>query len=118
MKGHRGDRNQTCASGAERRPRVCEGHKGKETKLGNTVIDGPVREIFFFLKPADKTAQFRPGNIFRHLVKDIGKIIQINADVSRIRYDSMVRKAAQRDHLSELFEIIVHDGTSLVIKNG
>ena len=51
-------------------------------------------------------------------MQDMGKIIQINADVSRIRYDSMVSKTAQRDHLSELFEIIVHDGTSLVIKNG
>ena len=48
MKGHRGDRNQTCASGAESVPGFVKDIKGKETKLGNTVIDGPVREIFSF----------------------------------------------------------------------
>ena len=67
---------------------------GKKAELRNTVINGSVRKILFFLQPADKTTQFRPGNIFRHLVQDIGKIVQIRADISRIRYDGMVRKTA------------------------
>lgn len=67
---------------------------GKKAELRNTVINGSVRKILFFLQPADKTTQFRPGNIFRHLVQDIGKIVQISADISRIRYDGMVSKTA------------------------
>ena len=35
-------------------------------------------------------------------LQDIGKIVQIRTDISGIRYNGMVRKTAQREHLSEL----------------
>lgn len=76
------------------------------------MVDGSVREIIFFLEPTDKLAQFRPGNIFRHFVQDIGKIIQISADIGRIRFNSMFGKTAEGNHFAERIKIMVHSKAS------
>lgn len=76
---------------------------GKKAKLRDTAVDGTVREIFFFLEPSDKIAQFGPGNIFGHLVENVGKIIKVSPDVGGISGNSMVSKTTEGDHLPELF---------------
>ena len=43
---------------------------GKKAQLGDTVVDRTVRKLFFFLKPADKIMQFRPGDILRQFMQD------------------------------------------------
>ena len=73
----------------------------KKTQLGDAAIHGTVRETLLLLEPPDKVTQFLPGNIFRHLVQDGGKIIQISTNISRIRCYGMVSKTAQGDHLPE-----------------
>ena len=80
-------------------PGLMENIHGKETELGNAVVYGAVRKRTFLLEPADKIPEFVPGNIFWQLVEDIRKIIQIRADVSRIRCYSVVSKATKGDHL-------------------
>jgi len=76
---------------------------GKETQLGNTVVHGAVRKILLLLEPADKVTQFIPGNILGHFLEDVGKIVQINPDVGRIRCYRMVSKTTKGDHLPELY---------------
>ena len=76
---------------------------GKKTKLRDTAVNSTVREIFFFLEPADKIAQILPGDIFRDFVEDAGKIIKISFDISRIRSYCVVSQATEGDHLPELF---------------
>lgn len=86
--------------------------KGEEAELRNTVVDGSVREVIFFLEPLDKIAQFGPGNIFRQLVQDIGKIIQISPDIGRIRFNCMFGEPAERNHFAERIKIMVHSKAS------
>jgi len=45
-------------------------------------------------------------------VKDAGKIIQVGANVSGIRFIGMVSEISQGDHLPVDIQIIVHNGTS------
>ena len=76
---------------------------GEETELGDTMVDRAVREGALFLEPADKIPEFIPGNVFRLFEQDCLKVIQIRADVSRIRFYSVVSKATQGDHLPVKF---------------
>lgn len=36
----------------------------------NKLVDRTVRKLFFFLKPADKITQFRPGDILWQFMQD------------------------------------------------
>lgn len=65
---------------------------GKETELGDAVVDGTVGEMFFFLQPSDKITQIVPGDIFWLLIQNTGQIIQVSPDVGRIRCHGMVSK--------------------------
>ncbi len=76
---------------------------GKETELGDAVVDGTVGEMFFFLQPSDKITQIVPGDIFWLLIQNTGQIIQVSPDVGRIRCHGMVSKATEGDHLPKLF---------------
>ena len=76
---------------------------GEETELRDTVVDRAVRKGTLFLEPADKIPEFLPGNVFRLFEQDCLKVIQIRADVSRIRFYSVVSKATQGDHLPVKF---------------
>ena len=73
----------------------------KKTDLGDAGIHSPVRKILIFLEPADKIAQFLPGNIHRHLVEDVVKIVQISTDIGGIRCNSMVSKTTEGNHFPE-----------------
>ena len=76
---------------------------GKKTQLGNTGIDGTVRELPFLLKPADKIPQFGPGNLLRGFAEDIREISQVSGDVGGISCEGMVGKTTEGDHLPVLF---------------
>ena len=89
-----------------------ENKHGKETQLGDTGVYGTVGEGTLLLQPADILPEFLPGNVFWLFAEDSLKVIQIRADVSGIRFYSMVSKTPERKHLPVNFEI-VHDGTSL-----
>ena len=82
-------------------PGFMQNIEGKETELGDTVVDRAVREGTFLLKPADIIPEILPGDIFRLLVKDCLEVIQIRADVSRIRFYGVGGKATEGDHLPE-----------------
>lgn len=73
--------------------------KGKKAQLGNTVVNGAVREGTFALEPADKLPEFLPGDILRLLMKNGLEIKQINPDVSGIRSNGVVSEATEGDHL-------------------
>ena len=74
---------------------------GKETELRDTVIDGTVRKAALVLDKTDKRAQIVPRSVFREFMEDIGKEIEISADVSGIRLNSMASEATEGDHLPE-----------------
>ena len=93
-------------------PGLMENKHGKETQLGDTGVYGTVGEGTLLLQPADILPEFLPGNVFWLFAEDSLKVIQIRADVSGIRFYSMVSKTPERKHLPVNFEI-VHDGTSL-----
>ena len=80
-------------------PGVMENIHGKETELGNAVVYGAVRKRTFLLKPADKIPEFSPGDILWLFEENILQVIQIRADISRIRCYSVVSKATKGDHL-------------------
>ena len=82
-------------------PGFMQNIEGKEPELGDTVVDGAVREGTFLLKPANIIPEFLPGDLFRLLVEDCLEVIQIRADVSRIRFYRVAGKAAEGDHLPE-----------------
>ena len=44
------------------------------------------------------------------------QIAKIGTDVGAVPFEGMVRKAAQGEHLPESGQIIVHNGTSFVMK--
>ena len=89
---------------------------GKEAELRDAVVHGTVREGAVLLEPADKIPEFIPGNVFRLFAEDGLQVAQIRADVSGIRFNSVVSKTAEGDHLPVNIEI-VHDGTSLKRRN-
>lgn len=44
------------------------------------------------------------------------QIVKVSTDVSAVAFEGMVRKTAQGKHLPESDQIIVHNGTSFVMK--
>ena len=75
------------------------------------ILFGDIGKIFFKLKLC-----IIPGNILRSFVEKVGKIIRIGTDIGAVFFKGMVSKTAEGDHLSESDQIIVHNGTALVIK--
>lgn len=80
--------------------------------MGNRMVDGAVRKLFGVLQPSDIGTQFIPGNVFRLFMQDVGKIVKISADVSAVRYKSVVSKTTKGDHLPISIKIFVHNETS------
>ena len=80
-------------------PGFMENIYGKEAQLGETGVYGAVRKRTILLKPADKIPEFGPGDILWLFDENILQVIQIRADISRIRGYSVVSKATQGDHL-------------------
>jgi hypothetical protein len=80
-------------------PGFMENIYGKEAQLGDTGVYGAVRKRTILLKPADKIPEFGPGDILRLFEENVLQVIQIRADISRIRYYSVVSKATKGDHL-------------------
>ena len=74
----------------------------KKTKLGNTGIDGAVRETAFILKPYNKIPVVLPGGILRGTVLMFRKVLKISGYVSRIRNKGMVSETTQGEHLPKL----------------
>ena len=44
------------------------------------------------------------------------QIVKVSTDVGAVPFEGMVRKTAQGEHLPESDQIIVHNGTSFVMK--
>ena len=84
-------------------PGFMENIYGKEAQLGDTGVYGAVRKRTILLKPADKIPEFGPGDILRLFEENVLQVIQIRADISRIRCYSVVSKATKGDHLPVSF---------------
>lgn len=74
----------------------------KETELGDTGIDGTVRETAFSLDPDNKISVILPGGKFRRAVFNLRKILQVSRNICSIRSDCMVGKTTEGEHLPKL----------------
>lgn len=81
---------------------------GEKAQLGDGSIDGAVREGSIFLKPEDIVPEFLPRNILRLFVKDVGKIVEVRADISTVSNQGMVSKTAKGKHFLIRIKIFVH----------
>ena len=59
--------------------------------------------------------QLLPGDVLRGLMEHLLHTVKISANISRAAFLCMFRKARQGEHLPESVQIIVHNGTSLVV---